>query len=163
MVGSRPGLPMSLSIRLARPDDAARLLEMIHAFAQDVSEAAAATIDQIDRDAIGPSRLVETLLTESDGQVVGFVMFQRAFLSFAATRASTLPTSTSSPRIGAGESPAGPAVEVVGAVERDRGAGAHGRRSSRVGSQGHEEAAGEHTSHGSGHEAPFLGSCTRAS
>ena len=77
---------MGLSIRLARHDDTARLVELIHAFAEDVSETAAAVTDQVDRDAIGPDRLVETLLAESDGRVIGFVMFQRGFLSFAATR-----------------------------------------------------------------------------
>ena len=77
---------MTLSIRAAGPGDASRLVAMIHAFAGDVAESATVESGAVVRQALGPDRVVTTLLAETDGQAVGFAMFYPSFLLFSGTR-----------------------------------------------------------------------------
>jgi GNAT superfamily N-acetyltransferase len=77
---------MNLSIRAARPEDAFRLVPLIHAFASDVAESATTGPGGVARHALGPDRVVTTLLAETDGRVVGFAMFHPSYLSFSGTR-----------------------------------------------------------------------------
>src|SRR5262249_20098672 len=84
-LGQREGL-MNLSIRAARPEDAFRLVPLIHAFASAVSESATTGPGGVARHALGPDRVVTTLLAETDGRVVGFAMFHPSYLSFSGTR-----------------------------------------------------------------------------
>ncbi len=81
---------MQFAIRSARAEDAQRLVEMIHAFACDVAESTAIEPGAVERHVIRPDRVVDALLVEAAGRVVGYAMFHPSFLSFSGTRGLVL-------------------------------------------------------------------------
>ncbi|MDX1423183.1 MAG: GNAT family N-acetyltransferase [Kiloniellales bacterium] len=73
-VASGPAV-RALVLRPARPDDAAAILAMLRALAEDVGEAEAfaAGLADVRRDAFGPAPRYECLLAERDGRPVGLL------------------------------------------------------------------------------------------
>lgn len=67
----------AVTLREAREEDAETLFEMLRALAQDVGEAQefVACLEDVRRDAFGPTARYETILAEADGAPVGLVAF----------------------------------------------------------------------------------------
>ena len=65
----------AVTLRAARPDDAATVFEMLRALAEAVGEAEAftASLADVRRDGFGPAPLYETIIAELDGVPVGLL------------------------------------------------------------------------------------------